>query len=56
MRLTAAVVSLLFAVNHPQMLAFLIWLGICLMLCFFAVLLIVGLYWRCATVAGAIAA
>lgn len=53
--LVAAVVSLILAVNPPEMLAFLIWLGIGLMLCSFAVPLIAGLYWRRATAQGAIA-
>lgn len=53
--LIAAVVSLILAINPPEMLAFLIWLGIGLMLCSFAVPLIAGLYWRRATAAGAIA-
>ena len=53
--LIAAVVSLILAINPPEMLAFLIWLGIGLMLCSFAVPLIAGLYWRRATAEGAIA-
>lgn len=53
--LIAAVVSLILAVNPPEMLAFLIWLGIGLMLCAFAVPLVAGLYWKRATAAGAIA-
>lgn len=53
--LIAAIVSLILAINPPKMLAFLIWLGIALMLCSFAVPLIAGLYWRRATAAGAIA-
>ena len=53
--LIAAVISLILAINPPEMLAFLIWLGIGLMLCSFAVPLIAGLYWRRATAAGAIA-
>ncbi|MDU9377084.1 Osmoregulated proline transporter OpuE [Methanocorpusculaceae archaeon Sp1] len=53
--LIAAVVSLILAINPPEMLAFLIWVGIGLMLCSFAVPLLAGLYWRRATAAGAIA-
>jgi len=53
--LIAAVLSLILAINPPEMLAFLIWMGIALMLCAFAVPLIAGLYWKRATAAGAIA-
>ena len=53
--LIAAVISLILAINPPEMLAFLIWLGIGLMLCAFAVPMIAGLYWRRATAKGAIA-
>jgi SSS family solute:Na+ symporter len=53
--LIAAVLSLILAINPPEMLAFLIWMGIGLMLCSFAVPLIAGLYWRRATATGAIA-
>jgi len=52
----AAAVTLLLAVNPPQMLAILIWMGIGVMLATFAVPLIAGLYWRGATKEGAIAA
>ena len=51
----AAIISLILAINPPEMLAFLIWMGIALMLCAFAVPLIAGLYWRRATAKGAIA-
>lgn len=51
----AAAVSLILAINPPEMLAFLIWLGIGMMLSAFAVPLIAGLYWKRATAAGAIA-
>ena len=51
----AAVISLVLAINPPEMLAFLIWMGIALMLCAFAVPLIAGLYWKRATAKGAIA-
>jgi len=53
--LLAAVISLILAINPPEMLAFLIWLGIGLMLSAFAVPLIAGLYWRRANAQGAIA-
>ncbi len=51
----AAAVSLLLAINPPEMLAWLIWMGIGVMLATFAVPLISALYWRRATAAGAIA-
>ena len=51
----AAALSLVLAINPPEMLAFLIWMGIALMLCSFAVPLIAGLYWKRATAKGAIA-
>ncbi|MHC1626215.1 MAG: sodium:solute symporter family protein [Methanoculleaceae archaeon] len=51
----AAVVTLLLAINPPEMLAWLIWMGIGVMLATFAVPLLAGLYWRRATRAGAIA-
>ena len=51
----AAVVSLLLAINPPAMLAWLIWMGIGVMLSTFAVPLISALYWRRATAHGAIA-
>ena len=53
--LLAAAISLVLAINPPEMLAFLIWLGIGLMLSAFAVPMIAGLYWRRATAKGAIA-
>ncbi len=52
----AAVVSLLLAINPPEMLAWLIWMGIGVMLSTFAVPIIAGLYWRGATTKGALAA
>lgn len=52
----AAAISLLLAINPPEMLAFLIWMGIGVMLSTFAVPFIAGLYWRRATTMGAIAA
>jgi sodium/proline symporter len=51
----AAAVSLLLAINPPEMLAWLIWMGIGVMLATFAVPLLSALYWRRATAAGAIA-
>ncbi len=51
----AAVVTLLFALNPPAILAFLIWMGIGIMLSTFAIPLLAGLYWRGATREGAIA-
>ncbi|NYT06271.1 MAG: sodium:solute symporter family protein [Methanomicrobiales archaeon] len=47
--------TLVLAVNPPEMLAWLIWMGIGVMLATFAVPLLAGLYWRSATTAGAIA-
>ena len=47
--------TLLLAVNPPPMLAWLIWMGIGVMLATFAVPLLAGLYWRGATGDGAIA-
>lgn len=52
----AAVISLVLAINPPEMLAFLIWMGIGVMLSTFAVPFLAGLYWRRATTQGAIAA
>ncbi|MDD1724580.1 MAG: sodium:solute symporter family protein [Methanospirillum sp.] len=50
----SAVLTMLVALNPPDMLAFLIWMGIGLMLATFAVPLLAGLYWRRATRMGAI--
>ncbi|KAF5073118.1 Sodium/pantothenate symporter [anaerobic digester metagenome] len=47
--------TLLLAINPPEMLAWLIWMGIGVMLATFAVPLLAGLYWRGATGEGAIA-
>ena len=47
--------TLLLAINPPEMLAWLIWMGIGVMLATFAVPLLAGLYWRGATKEGAIA-
>lgn len=52
----AAGISLILAINPPQMLAFLIWMGIGVMLSTFAVPILAGLYWRGATTKGALAA
>lgn len=51
----SALVSMIIALNPPEMLAFLIWMGIGVMLSTFAVPLLAGLYWRSATRMGAIA-
>jgi len=53
--IVAAVGTLLLAINPPEMLAWLIWMGIGVMLATFAVPLLGGLYWRRATKEGAIA-
>ena len=50
-----AVGTLILAINPPPMLAWLIWMGIGVMLATFAVPLLAGLYWRGATGAGGIA-
>lgn len=50
-----AVGTLIMAINPPPMLAWLIWMGIGVMLATFAVPLLAGLYWRGATGAGGIA-
>ena len=50
-----AVVSIALAINPPEMLAFLIWMAIGVMLSTFAVPFLAGLYWRGATTKGAIA-
>jgi SSS family solute:Na+ symporter len=47
--------TLILAINPPAMLAWLIWMGIGVMLATFAVPLLAGLYWRGATGQGAIA-
>jgi len=51
----SAIVSMLIAINPPEMLAILIWMGIGTMLATFAVPLLAGLYWRGATREGALA-
>jgi SSS family solute:Na+ symporter len=52
----AATVTLLLALNPPDMLVWLIWAGIGIMFSTFAIPLLAGLYWRRATRMGAIAA
>ena len=52
----SAIISLIFAMNPPPMLAWLIWMGIGVMLSTFAVPFLAGLYWRRATKEGALAA
>jgi SSS family solute:Na+ symporter len=51
----SAFVSMVIAINPPEMLAILIWMGIGTMLATFAVPLLAGLYWRGATREGALA-
>jgi SSS family transporter len=51
----AAAVTLLLALNPPDMLVWLIWAGIGIMFSTFAVPLLAGLYWRRATREGALA-
>jgi SSS family transporter len=51
----AALVTLLLAINPPDMLVWLIWAGIGIMFATFAVPLLAGLYWRRATREGAMA-
>lgn len=51
----SAIVSMIIAINPPEMLAILIWMGIGTMLATFAVPLLAGLYWRGATREGALA-
>ncbi|MDO5844910.1 MAG: sodium:solute symporter family protein, partial [Methanocorpusculum sp.] len=51
----AVVISLILAINPPEVLVFLIFLAIGLILSSFAVPLICGLYWRGATTKGAVA-
>jgi len=53
--IAAAGGTLALAISPPPMLAFLIWMGIGVMLATFAVPLLAGLYWRGATGEGAIA-
>jgi len=51
----SALVTMILAINPPEMLAILIWMGIGVMLATFAVPLLAGLYWRGATREGALA-
>jgi len=52
---TAAAISLVLALFKTDMLTFIIWLGISLMMCAFAIPLIAGLFWKRANAKGAIA-
>ncbi|MHB9029771.1 MAG: sodium:solute symporter family protein, partial [Candidatus Latescibacterota bacterium] len=52
----AAILSIVLALNPPDLLAFLIWMGIGVMLSVFVTPILAGLYWKRATRAGAIAA
>jgi len=51
----SAIATMIIAINPPEMLAILIWMGIGTMLATFAVPLLAGLYWRGATREGALA-
>ena len=51
----AAAISLVLALFKTDMLTFIIWLGISLMMCAFAIPLIAGLFWKRANAKGAIA-
>jgi SSS family solute:Na+ symporter len=51
----SALGTMVLAINPPEMLAILIWMGIGVMLATFAVPLLAGLYWRGATRQGALA-
>ncbi|MDD1694799.1 MAG: sodium:solute symporter family protein [Methanoregula sp.] len=51
----SAIGTMIIAINPPEMLAILIWMGIGTMLATFAVPLLAGLYWRGATREGALA-
>ncbi len=55
MVLVAGALSFLVAIKPPELLAWLIWMGIGLMLATYCVPLVAGLYWRGATRAGGIA-
>ncbi len=52
----AAIISILLALNPPNLLAFLIWMGIGVMLSVFVTPILAGLYWKRATRLGAAAA
>jgi SSS family transporter len=52
----SAISTMILAINPPDMLAILIWMGIGVMLSTFAVPLLAGMYWRGATRQGALAA
>lgn len=51
----SAIITVLLAINPPKLLAWLIWMGIGVILATFTVPLLAGLYWRRATREGAIA-
>jgi SSS family solute:Na+ symporter len=53
--LVASVFAFILAIKPPELLAFLIWMGIGLMLATYCVPLLAGLYWKRATRQGAIA-
>ncbi len=53
--LASGIITIFLVINPPDILAFLIWMGIGVMLSTFAVPLIAGLYWRRATKEGALA-
>ncbi len=52
----SALGTMILAINPPEMLAILIWMGIGVMLSTFAIPLLAGLYWRGATREGALTA
>jgi sodium/proline symporter len=52
----AAILSIVLALHPPKLLAFLIWMGIGVMLCVFVTPILAGLYWKRANKAGAAAA
>ncbi len=51
-----AIISIVLALNPPKLLAFLIWMGIGVMLSVFVTPILAGLYWKRATRAGVVAA
>lgn len=51
----AAVISIFLALHPPKLLAFLIWMGIGVMLCVFVIPILAGLFWKRATRSGAVA-
>ena len=50
----SAIISIVLALNPPKLLAWLIWMGIGVMLCVFVTPLLSGLYWKKANRAGAV--